>query len=62
MKVHFLSRDNQKDHVFDDQVQPYDSGDKQRFILCEQLNSQIEIFYGPRNSLSCQNLQVGSQS
>lgn len=62
MKVHFLNCDSQKDLAFDDQVQPYDSEGKQRFILCGQLNGLTEIFYGSPNPHTCRYSQVGSQS
>ncbi|WP_270809076.1 hypothetical protein, partial [Aeromonas sp. QDB08] len=60
MKVHFLSRNRQRNLVADDQVQLSGSEGKQRFILCGRLNRQTEIFYGTPALLH--NSKAGQQS
>ncbi len=65
MKVHFLSRNRQRNLVADDQVQLSGSEGKQRFILCGRLNRQTEIFYGtpnPRNPRMGRYSQVGGEA
>lgn len=62
MKVHFLSRNRQRNLVADDQVQLSGSEGKQRFILCGRLNRQTEIFYGTPNPRMGRYSQVGGEA